>query len=112
MLENVIPVKGNGSRSKLEEPLLVHQFHPTTGEDESMGGYVDDELHTLLTFERPDSLPLYHQREGEGIEICDNSGGGLETIFGNDASNNAWELGSCMWSNMPGALQVKSPINL
>jgi hypothetical protein len=94
--------------------LLAHRSHTNTEEDEGIRGYVDDELHTLLTFQRPDSLPLYHQREGEETEVCDNGGGGggLESIFGNDASNNTWELGSCMWSNMPGALQVKNPINL
>ena len=113
MLKIFIPVKGDESHCKLkEESSLVRPYNPSTEEDESIGGYVDDELHTLLTFQRPDSLPLYHRKEEERIEICDNGSGGLETIFGNDVNNNAWELGSRMWSNMPGALQVKNPKKL
>lgn len=118
------PAGGDVPQLKLKEQALPHGSGKT--EDQGVGPYTDEELFTLLTFERPDGLPvsdLYDPRTGMGTlseqeeELVGNAGG-LEAIFGRDVAldleqlgamsgiSNAWELGSCVWNNMPGALQT------
>ena len=88
-----------------------------------MEGEEEDDLFTLLAFERPDSLPASDLRsivtsvDHHQTEETTYNEGGLEAIFSQPSSsldsdyinamsgiNNMWELGSYVWNNMPGAL--------
>ncbi|KAI5080897.1 hypothetical protein GOP47_0004080 [Adiantum capillus-veneris] len=113
---------GDDPEPKFEDEGLLQISDKVKVEDTGMGTFPDDELFTLLAFERPDDeLPvteLYKQEPGRRImsssheedELAEETSGGLEAILRHDGGlgfvQSAWELGSCVWSNMPGALQV------
>lgn len=103
------------------EPKVKEHHHNIKIEDNGIGSFTDDELLTLLTFERPDGLPvteLYNTGPGgptsDQEDELEDTSGCLEAIFRQGGlafahpgtTCNTWELNSCIWSNMPGALQV------
>ncbi|MCO5612377.1 hypothetical protein L7F22_066644 [Adiantum nelumboides] len=113
--------EGNDPEPKFGDEGLTQIPYKVKIEDGDIGAYHDDELFTLLAFERPeDGLPvtdLYEQAPGgpvsssqEEDELAEDASGGLEAIFRHNGgfhfAHSAWELGSCTWGNMPGALQV------
>ncbi|MCO5612253.1 hypothetical protein L7F22_066517 [Adiantum nelumboides] len=87
-------------------------------EDHSTAPSADEELDTLLAFEKPDGPAFYDEKAHPGSlsnyqEEVGHSGG-LEVIFGQNANvdayqlaamsgiGNLWELGTCAWNSMPG----------
>lgn len=113
-----MPSGRDTSHLKLSEQVLPLNLK---AEDQSTGPFADDELFTLLAFEKPDGSPVANFYDGAHLLTLDNHQeggnlGGLEAIFGQNAGldlqqlaamtgiSNAWELGSCAWNSMPGAL--------
>lgn len=108
----------DNSNLKFNEQVLPPLNMKTEGQ--STGPCADEELDILLAFEKPDGYALYDERAHSGTlsnhqEEFGHSGG-LEAIFGQNANvdleqlaamsciGNMWELGSCAWNSMPGAL--------